>query len=183
MTIAQTTFSKGIKKVEIKKLLTDSTSEPTYDTAVEIDCVGGFEFALDHLTTELTCNNIRKAVSSQIIGASVSIDPKILSVEALGVLMGETVTVTGTSPNQKVNMPISGKESSYVGIVAYFGFADVEGADVEEVVVTIDKAKMSEGSMNFSESDFSTQPISLMGVKTKSSERIADIELNQTASA
>jgi len=149
----EVTFVYGVTDCKIAQLVDDSGSTPTYDDAIDVPGIQEFEVSFNVESKELTGDDVVLDRRTAVKSISVDVTHAKISLEALEVLLGGTLTTSGTSPS-RVHMYRQGSSTPpYFKLSAQVTQVDEEGADLHFVLW---KAKITDFSMGATGDDYKT---------------------------
>lgn len=181
MTLSKQTIVLGIDDAKIFELTEDSSSVLTYGAAIDVPGIQKIE-----MTPRIT----EKGLSSdeKILDYYVKMDyiswafySAKISLEALAILEGGTITTTGTTPSQVHTYSISGSSAP-----KYFKFeakANYSAGEVGDFHLRLYKCKANNVDVQYTASDYAIVSASGMAIATTHDGRIKDYVINETAAA
>lgn len=154
MPVTHTSKVFAVKDAKIAKLTADvSGAAPTFGASIDVPGIKSVTIGGDITTAELRGDNTRLDYAAVLSGISLTFEYAKLSLDALGVFLGSTVTDTGVSPAQIATLGVKPSDQ-----FSYFKFTAVAaGADpiAGDVMITIYKAILTEfPEMGFAEEDY-----------------------------
>lgn len=185
MVISHVSKIFAIEDAKIGKLLTDPVGGPaTYATLIDVPGIKEITFSPEINNVELRGDNKRLESDSILVGGTISVSHAKMSLDALAVMMGGTVTDSGTTPNQKATFTrLSTDAFSYFKIE---GKTPTGGIDqpAGDGHLLFHKCKVTDGEFTgFAEEDYRTVSFDAMCVWLIATDKLFDIILNETAVA
>lgn len=146
----------AVKDAKIAKLTADSAgAAPTYAASIDVPGIKSVTVNGDVATAELRGDNTRLDYAAILSGIGVTFEYAKLSLDALNVLLGSTITDAGVAPNQTAALGV--KPTDKFG---YFRFEAVAaGADPinGDVLITLHKCILTSfPEMGMAEEDYQT---------------------------
>lgn len=129
----------AVKDAKISKLTADASgAAPTYGAAIDVPGIKSVTIGGEVKTAELRGDNTRLDFDAILSGISLTFGYAKMSLDALGVFLGSTVTDAGVTPNQTATLSVKPTDRfSYFKFQAVAAGADTIGGDV---LITIHKA-------------------------------------------
>lgn len=185
MPITHETKLYAVSDAKIAKLLTDPTGgAATYGSLIDLPGIKevGLGFVLN--AKELRGDNKQLDADTTLVGVTLTFSNAKISLDALAVMLGGTVTDSGVTPNQKAQLRRLGSD-----VLSYFKFEaktptggiDVATGDAHLVVY---KAKVQSGfDLGFAEEDYRIFSGEARGVVRLADDFLYDLVENETAAA
>jgi hypothetical protein len=172
----------AVEDAKIKKMLTDPDGgAATYATIIDVPGIKAATLNWTIETKVLRGDNKKLDEQSKLVDLGIEVDHAKLQLDVLAILIGGTVTDSGTTPNQKVSYDLLGASNG-----SYFGFEaktptdgiDIIGGDGHFVLHKLRASNVKD--YGFAEEDYKT-----VGFSAGASPRIADdkwlqIVMNET---
>ena len=174
----------AVKDAKIAKITADASgAATTYATSVDVPGIKSVTIGGDITSAELRGDNTRLDYSAVLSGVSVEFEYAKLSLDALAVLLGSTVTDSGTTPNQIAKLTVDSDDTlNYFRFEAVAAGADPIGGDV---LISLGKVILTEfPELGMAEEDYQTfsvsgQAMSPLGTGSK----WLDISIRETTAA
>ena len=184
MALADPTKLYAVSDAKIAKLLTDpSGGSATYDSLIDVPGIKSVGLDFEFNDVELRGDNGRMESDSTLIGVNVSFDHAKVSFDALAVMLGGTVTNTGTTPDQvKQFRRLSTDVTNYFKFEAKTptGGVDTTTGDAHLVIY---KLRLTGYDLGFAEEDYQTFSGEARGVARVADSFLFDLVHNETAAA
>lgn len=181
MTISKQSVVLGIDDAKIFKLTSDSTSALTYDTAIEVPGVQKLEIAAQ--ATEKALKSDEKVLDYYVNTDYLSwaFYSSKISLDALAILEGGTVTLSGTTPNQTYTYSI-GKSNApeYFKFEAKANYTAGENGDFH---LKLYKCKANNIDIQYLANDYAIVTATGVAIPTTHDGKIKDNIINETATA
>lgn len=170
-----------IDDAKVAKLLTDVSSAPTYDTAIDVPNVVELVYELQLKNAILEGDAAVKGVFSKATHATGNLRCRAIPLNILQFMVGATLTASGTTPNQIQTLSIGGNaKGSYFKIVGRA--AEAEGLDATGtgLKATVWKAKLT-GTLRFAlNGEYAMIESGFTAVRTNSDDKLIDIVGEET---
>lgn len=181
MSISKQTIVLGLDNTKIFELTADSSSALTYATAIEVPGIQKIEIA--HNATEKALSSDEKVLDYYVKTDyfNWAFNSAKISLDALAILEGGTVTATGTTPNQVYTYSIN--ESSvpkYFKLEAKANYTAGENGDFH---LKLYKCKANNIDILYSASDYAIVSATGVAIATTHDGSIKDYVINETATA
>jgi hypothetical protein len=173
----------AVKDAKIAKVTADpSGGTTTLGASVDVPGIKTVTIGGDITTAELRGDNTRLDYSATLSGVSIDFEYAKLSLDALAVLIGPTVTDSGTTPNQVSTLAVSSSNTlNYFQFQAIAAGADTVGGDV---MITVYKAILSDfPELGFEEEDYKTFKVAAQALPRLSDGKWFDVALRETTAA
>lgn len=170
--------------VKISPMTADSGSSPTYGTSVDIPGVVKIGVAPKAEVKKLYGDNKLLDLYTKITEVELDIECTQLSLDAIKVLQGGTVTASGTSPNQKQTYSLKGTDAApgYFKIEGRWLYADTGVGDVHIVLYKCKCTDPSQFDVAGASENFGTVKFKVLAIPCNSNGNWVDIVINETAS-
>lgn len=172
----------AVTDAKIAKLTADPTGgTATYATAIDLPGIKSVGLGFEINNVSLRGDNRELDSDSTLVAVTVTFSHAKMSYDALPVLIGGTVTDTGTTPNQVARFRRLGAD-----VFSYFKFeaatptggGDVATGDQHLIVY---KAKITDYGLGLAEEDYQTFSGTARGVVRASDDFLFDLLANETA--
>lgn len=173
----------AVKDAKIAKVLTDpSGGSATYATSIDVPGIKTVGVGGDVNNQQLRGDNQLLDTDTVLGNVTLSVEHAKVSLDALAVMMGLTVTDSGTTPNQIATAALAGNNSpNYFKLEAASATADPVAGDLHYVFY---KCKISSlPSLGLAEEDYATVSFDCICVPRLADNKWMDIVLNETAVA
>jgi len=167
---------------KIAELTADTSAALTYGSLVdlggiiEMRCTGEFDYReLEGDNQILTSHSFLKAIEIEVQQARIQLD-------ALAVLIGGSVTASGTAPNQKQTYTVlATDQTKFFKIEGQSKGTDAPGGDVQDCHVVFYKCKLS-GNVEYTlGADYARVTFRARAIPTINNGKIKEIVFNETA--
>ena len=174
--VASETKVLGINDAKISKLLTDTSIATTYDVLVDVPGIQSLKVNPKFLEKELKGDEQILDVYSKLVSVDWSFEGAKISLPALAILMGGTVTSDGVTPE--------GKQTYNVKRTDRPPFFKIEGqstyTDAGDIHVILHKCKSSKVDYELKGEDYAIVSASGRGIGTTFTGDIKDVIINET---
>lgn len=174
----------AVKDAKVEKLLTDPAGgTPTYAAAVDVPGIKAVTISGDVSSVELRGDNTKLDGDSTLAGVTVEFEYAKLSLDALNVFLGSTITDAGVAPNQTAMLGLRPTDQlNYFRFRAVSAAADTIGGDV---LFTLHKVKLdSFPDLGLAEEDYQTFSVSGFAVPILGTGQAwLDVTLRETTAA
>jgi hypothetical protein len=177
MPLAKESVILGINDAKMFPLITDDSTELAYGTAVDNPGVTSLKITPSFVEKELRGDESILDQYSKLDFIDWSFENSILSLDALAILIGGTVTPEGTTPNQTQTYKLN--KSDKPGYFKLEGKSDY--TDVGDVHVVLYKCKANKVEYSFVGEDYAKVSAGGRAIPTKNNGDIKDIVFNETA--
>jgi len=189
MTVSQSAITFDVKDCKVYSVATDpqSTATPgatTYGAAVDVPGIQEVSLEPNFITNELKGDGgVVLAKKGKIDRLNFSCTYSELSLDVLAVLLGQTVTAAGSGDAETAVMPIDDTSLPYFKIAFLIDDLQTSGEDLATVVVTIQKAQLTGGSLVSGSTDsFNSPTFTAEGIKPNGSPvRFGQLSFAETA--
>jgi hypothetical protein len=175
----------AVKDAKVRKILTDPAGgSTTKGTSYDVPGIKTVTISGDVNGVELRGDNQRLDYQAILTGIKVEFEYAKLSLDILGVVLGPTVTDSGTTPNQISTLALTGANSAF----AYFEFeaqavgADTIGGDASMILYKCILDSFPDG-LGMAEEDYATYKMSAQAMPRLSDQKWIDVVLHETAVA
>lgn len=167
---------------KIAKLTADSATEPTYDTLVDLPGVVKIGVAPKAETKKLYGDSKLLDIYQKTTEVELDVECAELSLEALQVLLGGTVTQGGTTPNQTVTYSLTAADSTppYFKLEGQWLYADEALGDVHIVLYKCKVSDPPSTEINDASGNFGTMKFKAIAIPAASNGKWFDIIGNET---
>lgn len=171
-----------LRDVKISKLLTDSAVAPTYGAPV--DLVGGIKVTVTPKadTKKLKGDSTTIDVYQKITEVDIDLEVAVLSLDALVVIQGGSITTTGVAPFQKTKYSMKSTDASpgYFKVEGQWTYAGEGIADAHFVLYKCKATDLPPLEVNDASGNFGTVKIKGSALPCISNAEWYDIILNET---
>jgi len=181
MTISNQTIVLGIDDAQIFELTADSSSSLTYDSAIELPGLQKIEMAPQ--VTEKTLNSDETVLDYYVKTDYFAwmINSTKISLEALAVLEGGTLTLSGTTPSQIYTYSTNESDSpSYFKLEAKANYTAGDNGDFH---LKMYKCKANNVDIQYLSNDYAIVSATGVAIPTTYDGKIKDYVINETAAA
>lgn len=183
----QTTAVKLMELTDAKvaKMLTDVSSAPTYDSLVDLSGALKLTISPKSEMKKLYGDSELKDIYSRVTEIEIDGECTVLSLDALKIMLGGTVTASGTTPNQKQTFALT----SATATLPFFkleGKWTYAGEGLGDAHVVLYKCKVSEApaiEINDASGNFGTIKFKAVALPATANGAWYDLILNETAAA
>lgn len=173
----------AVQDCKVSKLTADPAGgSPTYATSIDVPGIKTMEIGGDVNTNELRGDNQQLDFGAVLGGVTVDVEHAKIHLDVLAILLGGTVTDSGTTPNQVATYSLPGGAAfSYFKLEGKTptGGADTPTGDVHFILWRCILASFP--SIGFAEEDYRTVSFSAQAVPLVSSGKLLDAVANETA--
>jgi hypothetical protein len=160
MPISRVSKVFAVKDAKIERMITDASgAAPTYAAAIDVPGIKSVTIGGDVTSVELRGDNTKLDGDSVLSGITVEFEYAKMSLDALNVFLGASITDTGVTPNQVASLSVKPTD-----VFNYFRFRAVSaGADTltGDVLFTLHKCKLdSFPELGLAEEDYQTFTVS-----------------------
>jgi hypothetical protein len=183
MPLNTTTKVFAVDDAKVAILLTDVTTNPTYATAIDVPGITKVGLSFDLKNVELRGDNRRLDSDTIVLGVKVTFDHAKLSLDALNVFLGSTVTASGSTPNQITKVTGKGTDSCpsfFFGARTPAAGTDVASGDIH---LQFPKLKIAKYELGLTEEDYQTFSGEATGSFTVSNDTLWQLVYHETAAA
>jgi hypothetical protein len=177
MPLAKESVILGIDDAKISEITQDDSSALTYGAAVDVPGINSMKLSPSFTEKELRGDEQVLDQYSKLDFIDWSFENSVLSLDALAILIGGSVSASGLTPNQAQTYKLKNTD-----LPKYFkleGKADY--ADVGDVHVVLYKCKASSVEYNLVGEDYAKVSASGKAIGTKNNGDIKDLVFNETA--
>jgi hypothetical protein len=168
MTVSQSAITFDVKDCKVYTVATDpSGSATTFGAAVDVPGIQEVSLEPNFITNELKGDGgVVLAKKGKIDRLNFSCTYSELSLNVLAVLLGQTITAAGSGDAETAVMPIDDTSLPYFKIAFLIDDLQTSGEDLATVVVTIQKAQLTGGSLVSGSTDsFNSPTFTAEGIK------------------
>ena len=172
-----------LRDARISKLLIDDSTALTYGPSKDIPGVTKLGITPKAESKELNGDSMRIDHYSRITSVEVSIEASLFNLDAMPILMGGTVTETGTSPNQKVSYAFDQNSATlpYFKIEGQWTYVNEGIGDAHVVVYKCKVTEPPSFEINDASGNFGTLKAKAIGLYARHNGEWWGIEENETA--
>jgi len=153
MAFDKETFVYGVQDCKIAALMDDSGMSPTYGSAIDVPGIQEIEVSYNIESKELKGDDVVLDKRTTINSIGIDVTHAKISLDALGALLGGTVSASGTTPNRTFTYRQGGGQPNYFKLSAKVVQVDEDGADMHFVMY---KCKVTDFSMGATGEDYKT---------------------------
>ena len=174
-----------LNDVAISKLLTDSTTAPTYSTSVNLQGVSKLKIAPKTETKKLQGDSKLLDVYQRTTEVEIEVEYALLGLDGLQVIMGGTVAQTGTAPAQVATYSLTGNDSAppYFKLEGQWTYAGEGLGDAHVVLYKVKATDMPDLEINDANGNFGSVKMKGLALPCASNNAWFDIILNETRTA
>ena len=171
------------KDAAISLLTADSSSAPTYSTKIDIPGITRVQLTGELKTVDLRGDFALLDTDSSLQSLTLAFDHGQLSLDALAAMLGQSVTDSGTTPNQKATLSMTNVTFPYFKFEAATptGGGAYATGDVHLVVWKCKLASMP--PIGLVGDDYAPFSVQCKAVQTVSNSKYFDVVINETAAA
>ena len=171
--------------VKVAKLLTDVSSAPTYDSLVNLSGALKLTISPKSEMKKLYGDSELKDVYSRVTEIEIDGECTVLSLDALKIMLGGTVTASGTTPNQKQTFALTSATATlpFFKIEGKWTYA---GEGLGDAHVVLYKCKVSDApavEINDASGAFGTIKFKAIALPATANGAWYDLVLNETAAS
>lgn len=177
--IATQSIVLGINDLKIAKLTADSGASPTYATSIDVPAVQGFSLTPNFTEKELRGDEAVIDSYTKLDSINFQFTSGKMSLDALAVLLGGTLTAGGTTPAQTQTYSLKSTDvPNFFKIETQSKYAEVGDAHV-----VLYKCKASKVDYELKGEDYAVVTVSGKAIPATSNSKVKDIVFNETAVA
>jgi len=168
---------------KIAQMTADSGSSPTYSSSVDVQGVVKIGISPKVENKKLYGDNKLLDIWSKTTEVEVDVECAVLSLDAMKIIQGGSVTASGTSPNQKQTYSLKGNDAApgYFKIEGQWLYA---GSGVGDVHIVLYKVKVTEPpsyEVQGADGNFGTVRFKGIAIPCLSNNNWYDVVINETA--
>ena len=174
-----------LNDVAISKLLTDATTAPTYATSVNLQGVSKVKVSPKTETKKLHGDSKLLDVYQRSTEIEVEVEYALLGLEGLQVMMGGTVTQTGTTPSQVATYSLTGLDSAppYFKLEGQWTYPGEGLGDAHVVLYKVKATDLPDLELNDANGNFGSVKMKGLALPCASNNAWFDIILNEVKTA
>jgi hypothetical protein len=168
MTVSQSAITFDVKDCKVYALTADvASSATTYGSAIDVPGIQEVSLEPNFITNELKGDGgVVLAKKGKIDRLNFSCTYSELSLDVLAVLLGQTITAAGAGDAETASMPIDDTSLPYFKVAFLIDDLQTSGEALATVVVTIQKAQLTGGSLVSGSTDsFNSPTFTAEGIK------------------
>jgi hypothetical protein len=168
MTVSQSAITFDVKDCKVYALTADvASSATTYGSAIDVPGIQEVSLEPNFITNELKGDGgVVLAKKGKIDRLNFSCTYSELSLDVLAVLLGQTITAAGAGDAETASMPIDDTSLPYFKVAFLIDDLQTSGDALATVVVTIQKAQLTGGSLVSGSTDsFNSPTFTAEGIK------------------
>ncbi|MCR4398934.1 MAG: phage tail protein [Firmicutes bacterium] len=166
-----------LKDCRIAALTDDSGAEPTYGTSVDLPGIQTLELTPEMDVKTLEGDGEILDVYSKVRLVGFTWNSAKIPLDALAVLLGGTVTESGTTPNQKAVYSLGDENPQWFKIEGQAVYVEDGLGDVH---VTLYKCKCTGGAAFSLGTDFAVLKATGQAIRAASNRKLLDVTFNET---
>lgn len=182
MPAAKQVIAIEIDDCKISELTADTGASPTYATAIDVPNIVSMQVQPQLRSATLEGDAVVDSVYSKVTHATGSIQFRSVPMDVLGVMLGASVTQSGTTPNQTTVLAIG--ENAKGKFFKLQGRAvNVEGIDATAAAglkAVVYKAKLTGTPQITFNEGFADLTAEYTAVRTRSDRKLFDITVEET---
>lgn len=174
-----------IEDAKIAPMTADTGSSPTYGSSVDVPGIMKIAVSPKVENKKLYGDNKLLDIWSRVTEVELDVECAQLSLDAMKVLCGGTVTASGTTPNQKQTYSLKGNDTSpsYFKIEGRWMYADPTVGDVHILLYKVKIIDPPSFEVQGADGNFGTVKFKGTAIPCNSNNNWFDIVINETASA
>lgn len=168
MTVSQSAITFDVKDCKVYALTADvASSATTYGSAIDVPGIQEVSLEPNFITNELKGDGgVVLAKKGKIDRLNFSCTYSELSLDVLAVLLGQTISAAGSGDAETASMPIDDTSLPYFKVAFLIDDLQTSGEALATVVVTIQKAQLTGGSLVSGSTDsFNSPTFTAEGIK------------------
>lgn len=185
MPLSHTTKRFAVDDAKVSKITADPAGgTTTYATAIDVPGIKSVDLSVDVTTKQLRGDNKLLDADSVLAQATGTFNYAKNNMDMHAVLLGATVSDTGTTPNQIAKLSLLG--ASRPGLFKFEARTPVSGVDVvggDDHLVLYKCIISGFGGFGFAEEDYDTFSVPFIAFARLSDDKWIDDVLNETAAA
>ncbi len=167
----------GINDTKIFPITVDDSTTLTYGAAVDVPGITSLKVDPKFIEKQLKGDEVVKDTYSKLEQIEWAIEHGVISLDALAIMIGGTVTTGGETPNQTQTYSLTGAD-----LPQYFKLeGKVDYTDVGDVHLVLYKCKCTSFSYTLKGEDYATISASGKAIATAKDGKVKDIVFNETA--
>lgn len=179
MSVPTETKILGINDAKIFKLTTDNATSLIYEAAVDIPGVRSLKVTPNFIEKELRGDEAILDTYTKLDSIEWSFENAILSLGALAILLGGTVTAGGVTPNRRQTYTLTKND-----VPAYFKLeAKADYTSAGDIHVVLYKCKAGKVDYELKGEDYAVVSASGKAIGTVKDGKVKDVVINETATA
>lgn len=172
-----------LSDAKIAKMINDTGSGPTYDTTIDLPGIVKIGVAPKAETKKLYGDSKLLDIYQKTTEVELDVECAQLSLDAMEVLLGGSVTQSGTTPNQTATYSLTAADSTppYFKLEGQWLYA---GDGVGDVHIVLYKCKVTDPpqmEVNDASGNFGTVKFKAIAIPAASNNKWFDIVVNETA--
>jgi hypothetical protein len=172
-----------LREVSVARMESDLATAPTYGTGVRLDAAVKLTVQPKTESKELNGDSVLQDVYARTTAVDLDIEVGLLSLDGYQIMVGGSVTTTGTTPNQKVVYSLKASDWSppYFKLEGRWTYA---GVGIGDAHVILYKCKVTDApaiELNDASGNFGTVKFKASALPATADGSWFDIVLNETA--
>lgn len=167
-----------LQDCKISKMTADSGTGPTYDVAVDIPGIQTLELTPEMETKILEGDDEILDIFSRVRLVNFTWNSAKIPLDVLKILLGGTVTLTGTTPSQQNVYSLASEHPGWFKLEGQAVYAEEGLGDVHVVLY---KCKCTGGAAFSIGNEFAVLKATGQAIRTASNKKLLDIVFNETA--
>lgn len=177
MALTKETKVLGINDAKMSKLTADDEITLTYEASIDVPGITQLEVSPNFIEKELRGDEKVIDTYTKLDYIEWKFENAKISLDALAILLGGTVTTSGTTPNQVQTYTLTGND-----IPAYFKLeAKADYTDAGDVHIVLYKCKANKVSYTLKGEEYATVSASGRAIATVKDDKVKDVVINETA--
>lgn len=178
MTLSRVTKLYGVADAKIFPLTTDDITTLAYGAAIDVPGIQSIKLTPNYEDKELKGDDAVLEADTKLLSIDFSFQHAKLSLDALAVLEGGTVTDSGVSPNQKTTYTqTTASKPQYFKFEGQIRYVDQAAGDVHLVLY---KAKAGKVDIEVKGDDYVIASASGKAIGTINNGKVKDFVINET---
>jgi len=174
-----------LSDTKIAQLLTDSSGSPTYSSSVDIPAITKLNIAPKTDTKKLHGDSLLLDVYQRTLEIECDFEFGELSLDAYVVMVGGSITASGTTPNQITKYSLTGLNNTppYWKIEGQWTYAGAGIGDAHVILYKVKATDLPPVEINDASGNFGVQKVKGLAVPCQSNQSWFDIVINETKTA
>ena len=167
-----------LQDCKISKMTADSDTGPTYETALDIPGIQTLELTPEMETKVLDGDDSILDIFSRVRLINFTWNAGKIPLDVLGILLGGSVSQSGTTPNQKAVYSLGSEHPAWFRLEGQAVYAEDGLGDVHVVLY---KCKCTGGAAFSLGNEFAVLKASGQAIRTASDGKLLEVVFNETA--
>lgn len=172
-----------LQDARISPMTADTGGAPTYGASVDLPGIVKIKLTPVMESKELFGDNALLDVWSKVTKVEAEIECAELSLDAMRIIMGGTVSLTGTTPNQRQTFALRGTDTlpGYFRIQGCWLYTGTGAGDTHIVLYKVKATEAPSFEAQGSDGDFGMVSFKVVAIPAISNSNWFDVMINETA--